>query len=176
MRALPKNPVFSLTVVGVLMLGIGLNAAVFTILRGIALTALAGVEGSSRLVSVFRETSSGRPLRLSYPDYRYLRDNERAFNGLMGSVVTTVGLGRDRASRSMWAEIVTGNYSAYEPMAFGDTPSRRISIEGYSPRRDEDLAFLSNTAGPGYFRTLKIEVVAGRAFESQDDEHAAPVA
>lgn len=109
-RALAKNPVFSLTVVGVLMLGIGLNAAVFTILKGIALTPLAGVEESSKLVSVFRETSSGRPLRVSYPDYQYLRDNERAFNGLMGSVVTTVGLGRDRASRSMWAELVTGNY------------------------------------------------------------------
>ena len=33
-RALAKNPVFSLTVVGVLTLGIGLNAAVFTMLKG----------------------------------------------------------------------------------------------------------------------------------------------
>ena len=109
-RALAKNPVFSLTVVGVLTLGIGLNAAVFTMLKGLALTPIAGVEGSSRLVSVFRETSSGRPLRVSYPDYQFLRDHDRAFNGLIGSIVTTVGLGRDRASRSMWAEIVTGNY------------------------------------------------------------------
>ncbi len=108
--ALAKNPVFSLAVVGVLTLGIGLNAAVFTLLKGLALTPVAGVEGSSQLVSVFRETSSGRPLRVSYPDYQYLRDHERAFNGLMGSVVATVGLGRDRASRSIWAEIVTGNY------------------------------------------------------------------
>jgi len=61
-------------------------------------------------------------------------------------------------------------------MAFNDTPSRRISIDGYSPRRGEDLAFLSNTVGPDYFRTLKIDVVAGRAFESRDDENAAPVA
>ncbi|HEY2906943.1 MAG TPA: ABC transporter permease [Vicinamibacterales bacterium] len=109
-RALVKNPAFSLTVVGVLMLGIGLNAAVFTMLKGIAFTPLAGVAGSSRLVSVFRETSSGRALRVSYPDYQYLRDHDRAFNGLMGSIVASVGLGRDRASRSMWAEIVTGNY------------------------------------------------------------------
>ncbi|HMB81476.1 MAG TPA: ADOP family duplicated permease, partial [Vicinamibacterales bacterium] len=109
-RALAKHPAFSLTVVGVLTLGIGLNAAVFTMLKGLALTPIAGVDGSSRLVSVFRETSSGRPLRVSYPDYQFLRDNDRAFNGLMGSIVTTAGLGRDRASRSMWAEIVTGNY------------------------------------------------------------------
>src|SRR5476649_463741 len=109
-RGLAKHPAFSLTVVGVLTLGIGLNAAVFTMLKGLALTPIAGVEGSSRLVSVFRETSSGRPLRVSYPDYQFLRDHDRAFNGLMGSIVTTAGLGRDRASRSMWAEIVTGNY------------------------------------------------------------------
>ena len=32
-RALVKNPVFSLTVVGVLTLGIGLNAAVFTMFK-----------------------------------------------------------------------------------------------------------------------------------------------
>ena len=69
---------FSLTVVGVLTLGIGLNAAVFSVLKGLALRPLAGVEGSSRLVSLFRETSLGRPLRVSYPDYQYLRDNERA--------------------------------------------------------------------------------------------------
>src|SRR5438132_1293717 len=36
-RALAKNPVFSLTVIGVLMLGIGLNAAVFTMLKTFAI-------------------------------------------------------------------------------------------------------------------------------------------
>ena len=43
-RALAKNPAFSLTVIGVLMLGIGLNAAVFTMLKSMALAPLAGVD------------------------------------------------------------------------------------------------------------------------------------
>src|SRR5688572_20816328 len=73
-RSLAKNPGFSLTVIGVLMLGIGLNAAVFTMLKGIALAPLAGVDHSGRLAVVVRETTAGRPLRLSYPDYRHLRD------------------------------------------------------------------------------------------------------
>ena len=47
-RALAKNPAYSLTLVGVLTLGIGLNAAVFTMLKGMALTPLAGVGGSSQ--------------------------------------------------------------------------------------------------------------------------------
>jgi putative ABC transport system permease protein len=64
-RALAKNPTFSLTVVAVLTLGIGLNAAVFTMLKGLALSPLAGVAGSARLAIVFRETTSGRQLSMS---------------------------------------------------------------------------------------------------------------
>jgi predicted permease len=109
-RALAKNPVFSLTVIGVLTLGIGLNAAVFTMLKGLALTPLAGVEGSARLGVVFGETSAGRQIRLSYPDYQYLRDHDQAFSELFGSTVVGAGLGRGRSARSIYAELVTGNY------------------------------------------------------------------
>jgi predicted permease len=109
-RALAKNPVFSFTVVGVLALGIGLNAAVFTMLKSMALTPVAGVERSSELATVFRETTAGRAISLSYPDYQYIRDRNQAFAGLMGSTLATVGLGKGRASRSLFAELVTGNY------------------------------------------------------------------
>ena len=98
-RTLAKNPAFSLTVVGVLTLGIGLNAAVFAMLKGIAFSPIAGVRGSARLTTVFRETSSGRPLSVSYPEYQYLRDHDAASSGLMGSTLATVGLGRGRDSR-----------------------------------------------------------------------------
>ena len=33
-----------------------------------------------------------------------------------------------------------------------------------------------NTVGPDYFRTLRINLIAGRAFEERDDETAAPAA
>jgi hypothetical protein len=59
-RGLAKNPVFSLTVVGVLTLGIGLNAAVFTLLKSVAISPLAGVAGSGRLRVLVGETSTGR--------------------------------------------------------------------------------------------------------------------
>lgn len=109
-RALAKNPAFSVTVVGVLALGIGLNAAVFTILKAVALTPIAGVDGGARLTVLFGETSTGRQVRLSYPDYQYLRDHDRAFAGLFGSSVATVNLGRGRSARQVWGELVTGNY------------------------------------------------------------------
>jgi hypothetical protein len=61
-------------------------------------------------------------------------------------------------------------------MAFLETPSRRVAIEGYEPRRDEDVAFLSNVVSADYFRTLRINLTAGRPFDDRDDQNAAPVA
>ena len=55
---------------------------------------------------------------------------------------------------------------------FSTRASQRVAIEGYEPRRGEDLAFMSNTVGPDYFRTLRIPLVAGREFEDRDDETA----
>lgn len=109
-RALAKNPVFSLTVVGVLTLGIGLNAAVFTIVKCLALSPLAGVDGSARLNVLFGEMSTGRGVRVSYPDYQYIRDHDRAFSGLFGSGLITASLGRGRSARQVSGELVTGNY------------------------------------------------------------------
>ena len=74
------------------------------------------------------------------------------------------------------AGIESATLAAYTPLAFLDTPARRVAIEGYEPRRGEDLAFMSNTIGPDYFRTLRIALLAGREFEDRDDETAAPVA
>ena len=109
-RALGKNPVFAATVIGVLTVGIGLNAAAFTLLKSFTLSPLAGVAGSSRIAVVVGETNTGRPTRLSYPDYLALRDHDRAFTGLFGSTVAAVNLGRGRGARLVWGEIVTGNY------------------------------------------------------------------
>lgn len=109
-RSLAAHPGFALTVIGVLALGIGLNAAVFTMLKGIALTPLAGVQGSARLHVIHGETRSGRALRLSYPDYLHLRDHGQSFTGLFGSALANVTLGRGRGARPVSAELVTGNY------------------------------------------------------------------
>lgn len=124
LRALAKHPAFSLTVIGVLTLGIGLNAAVFTMVKAMALSPVAGVDGSASLAVVFGETQAGRSVSLSYPDYQYLRDHDRSFTGLIGSAVATVGLGHGRASRAIWAELVTGNY--FQALGVGASPGRTL--------------------------------------------------
>ena len=109
-RTLAKNPVFALSVIAVLALGIGLNATVFTMLKGALLSPVAGVEGSARLAVIYGETSAGRQVRLSYPDYEFLRDNDRAFTALFGSAVARLNLGTGRGARQIWGELVTDNY------------------------------------------------------------------
>ena len=109
-RALARNPVFALTVIGVLTLGIGLNAAVFTMLKGMAFSPIAGVTRAAQLAVIYGETGAGRDVRVSYPDYQYLRDHDRSFSGLFGTSPFKPNLGRGRTGRQVWAEMVTGNY------------------------------------------------------------------
>ncbi len=109
-RALAKNPIFSLTVIGVLTLGIAVNAAVFTMLKSIALTPLAGVVNSAGLRVIFGETSAGRASGISYPDFQYLRERSTTTRGLYGHRFLTVTLGRGRSAHQASAEAVTGNY------------------------------------------------------------------
>jgi predicted permease len=124
LRALARHKGFSLTVVAVLALGIGLNAAVFTMLKGMVLTPLAGVDDARALVVMFAETSARRELRVSYPDYTHLRDRNEAFSHLFGSSLLTVNIGRGREARQISAELVTGNY--FEGLGIGPGLGRTL--------------------------------------------------
>lgn len=109
-RALARHPAFALTVVAVLTVGIGLNAAVFTMLKGFTLSPIAGVAHSAAIAVIHGETTAGRDVRLSYPCYLHLRDHHTGFEDLFGTIPATVTLGRGRAARQIWGELVTGNY------------------------------------------------------------------
>ena len=153
-RGLAKNPAFSLTVVGVLALGIGLNAAVFTMAKGLGLSPLAGVEGSARLRVIFAETSAGRPLGVSYPDYQYLRDHDQAFSGLFGSTFATVGLGRGRSARSGPSSSpgTTFRSSAFVPNVAA--PSYRLTRSLPAAIRSSSSAMVCGDATSAPIRTL----------------------
>jgi predicted permease len=72
--------------------------------------------------------------------------------------------------------IESATLAAYNPLALLETRMQRLAIEGYEPRRGEDLAFMSNTIGSDYFRTLRVSLLAGREFQESDDASAVPVA
>ena len=109
-RMLAKNPGFSLVVVAVLTLGIAGNAAVFSLFKGLALKPLPGVPGSAQLAVVLGRTADGRPIGVSLPDFRDIKQHTSAFADLTGSAMyfASVGLGTD--AERIVAELVTGNY------------------------------------------------------------------
>ena len=67
-------------------------------------------------------------------------------------------------------------YSLDIPLAFGNSSSSEIQIEGYTPRREEDTRAGSATVSPGYFDALGIPLLNGRDFTEKDTPQAAPVA
>jgi predicted permease len=109
-RMLFKNPGFSLVVIAVLTLGVAGNAAVFSLFKGLALKPIPGVRDSGTLAVMLSRTGTARPIGLSVPDYRYIREHDRAFLDLAAScmIFASAGLGADAERVS--AELVTGNY------------------------------------------------------------------
>jgi putative ABC transport system permease protein len=118
LRQLRKSPGFTLTVVLTLALGIGANAAVFTIFDQVLLRMLP-VERPKDLVR-FQWTGgfSGSASSFggdtdnyfSYPMYKDLRDRNQVFSGILAADRTGVGISWKNQAESKSAEVVTGNY------------------------------------------------------------------
>jgi predicted permease len=117
-RLLRKTPIFSLTAVVTIALGVGVNAAIFSIFNAAALQALRVPEGD-RLVSVSlslqlqgtdRRRVSGARSMLSLPEYELVRDQRRAFSGVLAySSTNDVTLGGTEP-RTVLATLASCNY------------------------------------------------------------------
>ena len=85
-RMLAKNPGFSLVAILSIAIGVGANAAMFSVADGLILRPLP-VPDASGLVTVSATTPTGevRNGGISYPDYADLRDRARSFEGLAAS-------------------------------------------------------------------------------------------
>jgi len=121
MRQLRKSPGFTITVVLTLALGIGANAAIFTLFDQVLLRMLP-VENPNELVrlewsgafsgsmSAFGGNSEGHNNYFSYPMYKDLRDKNQVFQGILVADKGQVGVSWHDQAESKDAEIVSGNY------------------------------------------------------------------
>jgi putative ABC transport system permease protein len=118
LRQLRKSPAFTLTVIVTLALGIGANAAVFTLFDQVLLRMLP-VERPKELVRFewsggFSGSSSSfggtRGDFFSYPMYKDLRDHNRVFESMLAADKTGVGVSWHSQAESKDAEVVSGNY------------------------------------------------------------------
>ncbi len=118
LRQLRKSPGFTFTVILTLALGIGANAAVFTLFDQVLLRMLP-VQKPQQLVR-FSWTggySGGANVfggdmgdYFSYPMYKDLRDKNQVFSGVVAVDRTNVGVNWNNQAEEQDAEIVTGNY------------------------------------------------------------------
>src|SRR5215467_3318101 len=116
-RMLRKNPGFTLVAVLTLALGIGANAAIFTVINTVLLRPLA-VQHPEQLVAVGDPTrvhawSNGTPgtNTFSYPLYREVRDQNEVFSSLLASSrLDNARIVIDKGAEDVHGRVVSENY------------------------------------------------------------------
>jgi len=114
-RQLRRNPGFAATAAVSLALGIGANAAIFTLLDQIVLRLLP-VQDPRALVQLqilggrFGGNNGDGKGTFSHPLYLFLRDKNTTFSGLAGTVGMTANLIGVSRNETMQLNLVSGNY------------------------------------------------------------------
>ncbi len=99
LRALRRNPGFTLTTIVVLALAIGASAAIFGVVRTVLFAELP-YPHADRLVRIFHTNSTTNYWQLSNVDFLALRDQQRsfaAFGGMRFGTVALAGAGEPQA-------------------------------------------------------------------------------
>jgi predicted permease len=121
LRQLLKSPGFTVTVVVTLALGIGANAAIFTLFDQVLLRMLPVLNPKelvrldwsgafSGSMSSFGGDQPDRHSYFSYPMYKDLRDQNEVFQGILVADKTQLGVSWHNEAESRDGEIVSGNY------------------------------------------------------------------
>lgn len=115
-RMLFERPGFTLAAVLSIAIGVGANAAMFSVADGLVLRPLSAPR-AGEIVAVSAVAPGGAGVAgsnrgLSYADYRDLRDQGRGFAGLLAYRVVLVGVAsrRDEPARSTLGLAVSGNF------------------------------------------------------------------
>ena len=118
LRQLRKSPGFTLTVVLTLALGIGANAAIFTLFDQVLLRMLPVPQPKELVRFQWTGGFSGSASSFggdtdnyfSYPMYKDLRDHNQAFSDMLAADRTSVGVSWHNQAENKDAEVVSGNY------------------------------------------------------------------
>jgi macrolide transport system ATP-binding/permease protein len=111
-RMLAKNPGFSLVAIASIAIGVGANAAMFSIADGLILRPLP-VPAANELLTLSTTTPTGEARSgISYPDFADLRDRTRSFEGLAATdgIVASLARNRDEAAQGTFGQAVSANF------------------------------------------------------------------
>jgi hypothetical protein len=110
LRALTRHPGFTAVAVLSLVLGIGANTAIFSLVNAVRLREVPLVQ-PEQLVNLYMHSPTFRFGTFSYPDYKDVRDGTReVFSGIGASQFSPVQIDGDSGVDLVFAEVVTGSY------------------------------------------------------------------
>ena len=152
LRQFRKAPVFTITILAVLGLGVGATTAIFglfdqVLLRSLPVTRpqeLVRLQGHSDYFNGSLQMVGGsQDEYASYPAYRYLRDNTgRIFSGLLASSPEhSVGIQWQGETRVATAELVSGNY--FQVLGVDAAAGRTIQPADDAVKMGSPVAMLS---------------------------------
>jgi predicted permease len=108
-RRLIKAPVFSLTAVMIVALGIGANTAIFSFVDGVVLRPQP-YERPEEIVDVYQDSDDGEPNSNSFPAYRDIKASTSVFSDATAVMAFGVTLLEEDGARPLATEWVTSNY------------------------------------------------------------------
>ena len=111
-RLLLKHPGFSLTAIGVLMLGIGVNAGIFGLINGLMIRPLVGADAPGEVVGLYsKDRTTERGYRaFSYPGFVDVRGAGGPFASIAAHNVALGGVTEHNATRQAFIDIITTGY------------------------------------------------------------------
>ena len=137
LRGFRRAPIFALTVVATIGLGLGINTALFTVFNAYVLRPLAVADPHS-LYEPHWVNRAGRGHLFSWPQYQELRGTETGFSEIYASSGLQVRID----TREFFAELVTGNY--FRMLGVGAALGRTFGPEDASAPGREPVMVLSS--------------------------------
>lgn len=109
LRRLAASPLFTLTAILIVGLGIAANTAVFSAVNAFLLRPLP-FDDADRLVHVYQHSDEGEPVSSSFPAYRAMAARADVFSSAAAMFFTTVNAESDLGVRPSLAEFATSSY------------------------------------------------------------------
>jgi len=109
-RSLRNQPGFTAVALLVLTLGIGANTTIFSVVNGLLVRPIGGVEDPAQLVGVWRAREGQPPDNWSYPNYLDIRTATEAFSGAAVFARATLTLRQGDSLERLPVQVVSRDY------------------------------------------------------------------
>ena len=111
-RLLARQPIFTLTAVASLAVGIGANTAIFSALNTLLLAPPAGVADYHEMVDIGRTRNGAGFDTVGYPTYRDVRERTQGFAGIAGYTIEPkpLSLTEGGSAERIFSQQVSDNY------------------------------------------------------------------